>query len=392
MCLLSFSFILFDRKVLVSVTRVQSLRTDTMSLSNITKKNVREYYTLKTNSKAQCNFCKKKYIYVKNDTSKKHINRHHKEIKKYEEERKRIKWPWMYFKYLNESYSQCIICGANVPSISVESKSVEKHLKDFHSKEEQENHTPSNWLSKYTTRIDELLMECNICYKKLSISIQNVQLTNHIIKTHSDKLKITQETYDTAGSESVSSLRMNTTSMSLNITSKQYLEKYYLKLSNFKAKCIICKNKYDYIKDTNFENHIAARHEEISKYEYERKQKKWPWMYFTYLNKLCSKCIICNAKVLSTFAEKHLKQHTKEERKNHKLNRWIQKYCIQKNDVVECNICHDNVTLSVSSNLYHHINNKHSEKLKNTQGAYDTVGSSERVSSLEKDTMSLKDC
>nr|XP_012219782.1 PREDICTED: uncharacterized protein LOC105670697 [Linepithema humile]XP_012219783.1 PREDICTED: uncharacterized protein LOC105670697 [Linepithema humile] len=364
-----------------------------MPLSNITKKNVREYYTLLSNFEAQCNFCEKKYTYITINTLKHHIHSQHREIEKYEEERKRKKWPWMYFKYLNESYSQCIICDANVLSISVESKSVEKHLTDFHSEEEQENHTQKSWLEKYFAKSDDFSMKCNKCHKELSVAIQKINLTEHIKNSHPNKLKNTQETYDTVSpSKRISSLETDT-SMSLNMATKQYLGQYYVKLSNFKAQCIFCKNEYKYLQYNNFENHIAARHEEISKYEYERKRKKWPWMYFTYLNKLCSKCIICNARLLSTSTERHLKEHTKQEQKNHKLRSWIRKYSTLKDDfVMECNICHDNITLTVSSKLNYHINNNHSDKLKNMQRTYDTVDSSESVSSLEKNTMSLKDC
>nr|XP_012221829.1 PREDICTED: uncharacterized protein LOC105671885 [Linepithema humile] len=357
------------------------------SLNIANKKHVWEYYVKLSDFEAQCKFCENRHIYLKDGDLKTHMANHHIKIWKYEEEKTIIKGPWMSFKYLRKSYSQCIICNAHVLSTF---EYVKNHLSS-HSEKQRENHTFRSWPWKYSTKKDDFVVECNICNKNVFVQVHNY-LDVHIKVKHWDKLKNTQETHDTVGSsECVSSLQTNTTSKSLTIVTKKHLWKYFVKLPDFKAQCMFCENIYYYINNGNFYNHMENYHDKFLKYEQERKLIKLPWMYFKYLNKSHSQCIICDANVLSTSesVENHLGSHSEKQRKNHIFCSLLWKYSTKRDDfVVECNICNKNVSLHVPANLDVHIKGKHWDKLKNTQKTHDTVGSSECVSSLQTVTTS----
>lgn len=342
-------------------------------MSRIVKKNnLWKYYVKLPNFQAQCMFCENKYCYICLTNFKIHVIRYHKKTFKYEEKIKLIQGPWMYFKFLDKLYSQCIICHAKVLSTS---ESVENHS-SLHSEEQRKSHACHNWLWKYFTKKDDFMIKCNICHKELLISA-SVYLDFHIKMQHLDELKNIQETHET-----VDSL------MSLNITKKN-LWKYYIKLSNFKAQCIFCEHEHCYLSLSRFRKHVAVRHSTIFKYEEERKLKK-SWMNFKFLNKLYSQCIICDASVLSTSesVENHLSSHSEKQEQNAPCS-WPQKYITKRDDfVIECDICHNNVTLSVSYNLNIHMKT-HLNKLKNMQGIHDIIDSSKRVLSLERDTISV---
>nr|XP_012224328.1 PREDICTED: uncharacterized protein LOC105673341 [Linepithema humile] len=380
-----------------SSERVSSLETNItfMPLDIVTKKNIWEYYIKLTNFEVQCKFCENKYKYIDSASFKIHIKRHHKKILEYEEEKKLIKGPWMYFKYLNQLFSQCIICNAKFLSTS-KSEDLEDHLSS-HSEEQRKNHILQNWKRKYWTQRNDFVVECNICHAKLKLYCHR-HLDFHIRRIHLDKLKNLQETHDLIdSSECVSSLETNITFMPLNNATKENIWEYYIKLADFEAQCKFCENKYNYIDNGNFIRHIAKLHEEIWKYEEGGKLRKRPWMYFKYSNQLFSQCIMCDSKVLSTskFVGDHLNLHSKEQQNNHIFRSWTEKYWIQRNDfVVECNICHDNLPLSIQECLDSHIKETHSDKLKNMQETLDPVGSLDRISSHETDTtfISLKDC
>jgi len=180
--------------------------------------------------------------------------------------------------------------------------------------------------------------------------------------------------------------------MSRSIATRKHVWKYYIKLPNFEAQCVFCEKKYCYVHFANFKNHVVTHHRKIWKYEENRKLIKWPWIYFKYLNKLYSQCIICNANVLSTSksVKCHLNSHFEAQRKNYTYQDWLWKYWTSKDDlVVECNICHMNISLYMKSWLDSHIRLKHPDKLKNIQKTHNTIDSSERVSSLEPDTVSI---
>nr|XP_012219788.1 PREDICTED: uncharacterized protein LOC105670699 [Linepithema humile]XP_012219797.1 PREDICTED: uncharacterized protein LOC105670699 [Linepithema humile] len=357
------------------------------SLNIANKKHVWEYYVKLSDFEAQCKFCENKYIYLGDQNLKRHMALHHIKIWKYEEEKTVIKGPWMFFKYLYKSYSQCVICDAHVLSTF---KYVENHLSS-HSEKQRENHTFRSWPWKYSTNRDDFVVECNICNRDVSLHV-HANLDIHIKLKHWDKLKNTQKIHDTVGaSECVSSLQTDTSSKSLTIVTQKHFWKYFVKLPDFKAQCMFCENKYNYINTANFFNHTKKYHKKILKYEQERKLIKIPWMYFKYLNKSHSQCIICDANVLSTSesVENHLSSHSEKQRKNYILCGWPYKYSTKINDfVMECNICNKNVLLSVYNYLDAHIKEKHWDKLKNTQETHDTVGSSECVSSLQTDTTS----
>nr|XP_012227772.1 PREDICTED: uncharacterized protein LOC105675320 [Linepithema humile]XP_012227773.1 PREDICTED: uncharacterized protein LOC105675320 [Linepithema humile] len=353
---------------------VPSFQTDSLSLS-ITTKNLWKYYIKLPDFKAQCMFCEKKYNYINTTKFYQHVARHHITIWQHEEERKQMKEPWMYFKYLNKLYLQCMICDANVLSTF---NSVKNHL-NLHSGEQRKNYAYRCWPRKYWTQESDFVVKCNICHNNVSFLVNNT-VDHHIRKTHLDKLKNMQETHDTVdSSERVSSFQTN--SMSLNIATKKHVWKYYIKLSDFKAQCMFCEKEYSYVTYRNFNKHVTIHHRTIWKYE-ERKLMKKPWMYFKYLNELYSQCIICDANVLSTFesVKRHLNLHSGQQRKNYAYRCWPRKYWTQESDfVVNCNICHDNVSLSVHSYIDHHIRKTHLDKLKNMQETHDTVDSSERV-------------
>nr|XP_012224999.1 PREDICTED: uncharacterized protein LOC105673738 [Linepithema humile] len=299
----------------------------------------------------------------------------------------------MYFKYLNKLYSQCIICDAEILSTL---ESVKNHLRS-HSKEQREKHKLRSWPRKYCTQRDDFHVQCNICYNNFSLCIHS-SLSRHVIKTHSDKVKNTQETHDTVcSSERVSSLETDTSSMSLNIATKKHLWKYYVQLPDFEAQCKFCESKYIYIDAKNFKRHVARKHSKIWKYEEKKKLIKGPWMYFKYSNKLYSQCIICDGNVLSTSesVKNHLSLHSEEQWKNCIPCNWARKYLTKSGDFeVECNICQNDFSLSIHSSLDHHIKKTHLDKLKNMQERRGTVVSSECVSSLEMDATSIlpKDC
>nr|XP_012225737.1 PREDICTED: uncharacterized protein LOC105674168 [Linepithema humile] len=353
-----------------------------MSPTIITYKNVWEYYTKVSDFKAKCKYCRNTYRYKNSSHFKTHIQIH-KEISEDEEKKKLIRWK--YFKYLNQYSSQCVICNTDVPSTT---ESIEHHL-SLHPEEQQKNNIyGTDWTLRFRTEKNNNIVECNICHKDISLPIKN-SLDYHIKMKHSNTLKNTQEAYDTVGSsERVSSLRTDT--MSLKIITNKNVWEYYTKVSDFKAKCKSCGNTYCYKNSTNFKSHIKI-HKEIS--EDEEKKKLIRWKYFKYLNKLYSQCIICNRDVPSTIksVKHHLSLHSKKEQKNYiHVTDWTWRFWTEKNDnKVECNICHKDISLFIHKNLDNHIKTKHSNTLKNTQEAYDTVGSSERVSSLRTDTMSL---
>nr|XP_012224431.1 PREDICTED: uncharacterized protein LOC105673402 [Linepithema humile] len=247
-------------------------------MSLITKEHIWEYYINLTDFKAQCKYCEFKYNYINDTNFKRHIEKNHKKILEYEEERKLRKWPWMYFKYSDQLLSQCIICYANILSTS-KSADLEDHLSS-HSKEQRKNHILQNWKRKYWTQRNDFEVECDICNNNISLQIRK-HLDFHIRKTHSDKLKNMQETHDLVdSSERVSSLETNVTFMPLDIATKKHIWEYYIKLSDFEAQCKYCENKYNYIDNGNFIRHIAKLHEEIWKYEEGGKLRKRPWMYF----------------------------------------------------------------------------------------------------------------
>ncbi|XP_067213426.1 uncharacterized protein [Linepithema humile] len=364
-----------------SSERVSSLQTDTMSPRIITNKNVWEYYTKVSDFKAKCKYCENTYFYKDSSNFKTHI-KIHKEISEDEEKNKLIRWK--YFKYLNQYSSQCVICNTDVPSTT---ESVEHHL-SLHS-EEQKNYYVygTDWTLRFRTEKNDKIEECNICHKNISLSISK-SLDYHTKNKHLDKLKNTQEAYNTVGSsERVSSLQTDT--MSLSIITNKNVWKYYTKVSDFKAKCKSCRNTYLYKDSSSFKRHIKI-HKEISEDEEEKKLIRWK--YFKYLNQYSSQCVICNTDVPSTTesVEHHLRLHSEEQQKNNIYGTdWTLRFRTEKNDnIVECNICHKDVSLSILKSLDCHTRNKHLDKLKNTQEAYDTVGSSERVSSLQTDTMS----
>nr|XP_012224428.1 PREDICTED: uncharacterized protein LOC105673399 [Linepithema humile] len=350
-----------------SSERVSSLETNIMFMSvNIaTKKNIWEYYINLTDFIAQCKYCEIKYNYINDAHFKRHIKSFHTKILQYEEEKKLIKGPWMYFKYSDELLSQCIICNADILSTS-KSEDFVDHLSS-HSEEQRKNHILQNWKRKYWTQRNDFEVECNICNNTISLQI-HIHLDSHIRKTHLDKLKKKQETHDPIdSSECVSSLETNIIFMPLSIATKENIWEYYIKLADFEAQCKFCENKYNYIDNGNFIRHIAKLHEEIWKYEEGGKLRKRPWMYFKYSNQLFSQCIICDSKVLSTskFVGDHLNLHSKDQQNSHTFRSWTEKYWIQRNDfVVECNICHDNLPLSIQECLDSHIKETHSDKLK----------------------------
>nr|XP_012219376.1 PREDICTED: uncharacterized protein LOC105670432 [Linepithema humile] len=354
-----------------------------MSLSIITNKNVWEYYTKVSDFKAKCKSCENTYFYKNSSNFKTHI-KIHKEISEDEEKTKLIRWK--YFKYLNQYSSQCVICNTDVPSTT---ESVEHHL-NLHSEEQQKNYYVygTNWTLRFRTEINDNIVEFNICHKNIFLSISK-SLDYHTRNKHLDTLKNTQEAYDTVGSsERVSSLQTDTMSLSI-ITNKNVWE-YYTKVSDFKAKCKSCENTYLYKDSSNFKTHIKI-HKEIS--EDEEKTKLIRWKYFKYLNQYSSQCVICNTDVPSTTesVEHHLSLHSEQQQKNYYVygTNWTLRFRTEINDnIVECNICHKNISLCFSKSLDYHTRNKHLDKLKNTQEAYDRVGSAERVLSLQTDTMS----
>nr|XP_012225322.1 PREDICTED: uncharacterized protein LOC105673914 [Linepithema humile] len=266
-----------------SSERVLSLETDRMPLSIANKKHVWKYYIKLSDFKAQCKFCEKKYNYLTSSNCHTHISKHHTRIWKYEKEKKLIKLPWIYFKYQNKLYSQCIICDANVLSTS---ESVENHL-NSHSEEQRKNHILRDWSCKYFTKRGDFVVECNICHNNVSLSIKS-HLTAHIKTTHSDELKNIQKTRDTADS-SERVLSLETDRMPLSIANKKHVWKYYIKLPDFKAQCKFCEKKYNYLNSSNCHTHISKHHTRIWKYEKEKKLVKWPWMYFSWLWRNCTK-------------------------------------------------------------------------------------------------------
>nr|XP_012225751.1 PREDICTED: uncharacterized protein LOC105674178 [Linepithema humile] len=300
-----------------------------MSSSIITKQNLWKYYVKLSDFKAQCMFCEKKYYYVMAINFQTHITIHHKKIWKCEEERKLIKkGPWMYFKYLNELYSRCIICDVNVLSTSVEN-----HL-NTHSEKQRKNRKYRNWLWKYCRKRKDFLVECDICHKNLSLSIQR-QLSYHIKVQHLDELKNTQEIHDTvASSKCVSLLETDIMSTTQNIATKNYLWAYYIKLSDYKAQCMFCKKEYYYIIATNFKTHITRHHKKIWKYEEERKLLAKEWMCFKYSNQSYSRCIICDTNVPSTFESirNHLNLHSEEQWMDRTYRSWLWKYCTKRDN------------------------------------------------------------
>ena len=153
-------------------------------------------------------------------------------------------------------------------------------------------------------------------------------------------------------------------SKSLYITNKKQVWDYFIKLSDYEAQCMFCENKYCYAINSYFKSHVARNHTDIWKYEEERKLIRWPWQYFKYFNKSRSQCIICDATVLCTTksVKNHLNLHSSQQQDNI-YQSWQHKYWTRKDDfVVECNICQNNVTLSISRSLNYHLKMAHYAK------------------------------
>nr|XP_012230658.1 PREDICTED: uncharacterized protein LOC105676981 [Linepithema humile] len=357
-----------------------------MSLSIATRMNVWDYYMKLPNLKAQCKFCENRYDYItpinfqrhietqhqeiwkyeekrklecyldshikrihsdklknmletcntvdssesvslhQTDTmSLRHVGTQHPEIWKYEEERKLMKWPWMYFKYLNNLYSQCVICCANILSTS---ECVKDHL-NSHSEEQQKNYYIYRvWPWKYCTQRGDFIVKCNICCNNLSLSVCS-HLDSHIKKMHSDKLKIMQETHNT-------------------VNSSKHVSSFEMDPMSLKDSCI---------EISNFWVHIKEMHKKIFNLEEKFRSLHGPSRtYFKYFNSMTLMCIICNKNVLflSECLEDHLYSHSREELIKHTFHHWLWKYCEKKNNfVVECDICHNNFFLSNETPLDH---------------------------------------
>jgi len=168
------------------------------------------------------------------------------------------------------------------------------------------------------------------------------------------------------------------------IATKEHIWDYYVAASNYKAKCKFCPSELSYATFTMFKRHVKEKHREIWNNEtWERERSdKYDRDFFKYSSELFIKCIICNEEIcIYESKESHLlSSHTVQERNEHRLSSWPLKYCTQNSYfTVQCNVdtCREIVPINIISHVYNHIENKHQDKLKNTQETHDTAGPSQ---------------
>jgi len=175
--------------------------------------------------------------------------------------------------------------------------------------------------------------------------------------------------------------------MSTYIATKRNICDYYILAPNYGAKCKFCEMVYNYAEFRSFKNHIKKNHREIWNYEtwVKENDKSYP-NFFKYSSELFVKCIICNEEICmhnKENKESHLfSSHTVQEREEHCLSSWPRKYFTQNGYfTVQCNVdtCRKIVPISIISYVHNHIENKHPDKLKNTQETHDKAGPSQRA-------------
>nr|XP_012221210.1 PREDICTED: uncharacterized protein LOC105671540 isoform X2 [Linepithema humile] len=349
-----------------------------MSEIIVTKENVWQYYEKLSDWVAKCKFCANKYMYIDDRWFYEHIQRTHQEIFEYETYEGRQEWPWIYFKYaysythplsnICTLYLKCLLCGVNCDHSTIES--LVNHLRNHsNNKKELEDYVFHDWVKKYCTKCTDFTMDCNLCF----LSKYNFSLENHLnehITTHSDNLGNELETYDI-----VTSLEYVQDSKIIEIQTNMW-EYYYNNLPYFQAKCKFCVFQCCYVDIINLHSHIETEHKKIFDCEKILEGAKSPWMYFKYSYQYISNkyrfysiCLICG--VIFPFTMKSLKnhlthQHSDEELKNYTgiFHDWIWKYCRQSDDnnEVKCNICCKNVSVYISTAMYHAIK-EHPEEL-----------------------------
>jgi len=173
--------------------------------------------------------------------------------------------------------------------------------------------------------------------------------------------------------------------MSNYIATKEHIWYYYILAPNYKTKCKFCESELCYAKFDVFKKHIKKNHREIWNYETrEREKSDIYYNFFKYSSKLLLKCTICNKEISRNERKRYhlFSSHTKQERREHRLLSWPRKYFTQNTYfTVQCNVetCREIVPIKISNHIHNHINEKHPDKLKNTQETHDTAGPSQRA-------------
>nr|XP_012220500.1 PREDICTED: uncharacterized protein LOC105671143 [Linepithema humile] len=174
--------------------------------------------------------------------------------------------------------------------------------------------------------------------------------------------------------------------MSEVIVTEKNVWQYYERVSNYEAKCRLCRQNYVYVYST-FRLHITAKiHDDITTYEETCKgRQEWPWTCYKY-NDTFSQCLFCRKNFQSDFQSlaSHLHHKHVNEVKNYVLHDWIYKYCTKVGDFkVQCTECIQKLHITLHQNLNIHIVSKHSEELRNAQETRDIVLSSKSVMNLK---------
>ncbi|XP_012232178.1 uncharacterized protein [Linepithema humile] len=160
---------------------------------------------------------------------------------------------------------------------------------------------------------------------------------------------------------------------------KENVWQYCEKVSDYQAKCRICRQKYIYV-DPKFREHTKDRHPEIFKYEETCKgRQEWPWICFKYNDTSTSQCLLCRQNFQPDFQSlaSHLHQKHFNEVKNYVLHAWIWKYFKKSSDFqLKCNECSGKYSMILKKNLSNHIVINHSEELRYAQETRDVVHSS----------------
>nr|XP_012215730.1 PREDICTED: uncharacterized protein LOC105668124 [Linepithema humile] len=323
------------------------------------------YYNKLPFFRAKCKWenCAFECDYI-NDDLLSHIRKNHEAIYKWEREdgnKKSCKYLKYWCEYIFDKeipHSECLMCG----EFLTVSESIETHISEKHSVEEERYIVDDHWTMKYFRESDDNdEVKCTICCKKITINFDNVMFI-HTMRWHLKELQ---------------------SIISKKATDKLRDNDYTLK--DFKATCRICGIKSCYIDTANFNKYVKEKHIDIYNYEKEHGHM-FPWMHFTYLTSYSLKCR-CN-KVFEfnnefnnefnkDFLKKHLDDHPFEYFFNPSLyESWEWKYCTQISDfAVQCNICSESrIPLDIPLWYFdRHTVATHSNSLTTTQRTHDAA-------------------
>nr|XP_012225694.1 PREDICTED: uncharacterized protein LOC105674136 [Linepithema humile] len=172
-----------------------------IEVKNAEKKTLLDNYRLIPECfQANCKFrlCIFRGCYINTTNFTEHVIKDHKEISSYEDINGEG-YPWMYFKYYDEDYSQCLLCQ-DINTVTTLEDLLKYHLENTHFATFPFNHNGSSWVWKYCTKIKDFHVRCNLCSIEKELDVQLTDLNQHIENTHLNEPTSTKRAYDIAGS------------------------------------------------------------------------------------------------------------------------------------------------------------------------------------------------